>query len=427
MKGILLAVVTLGLFTALSAHSQSPATSGGMVLKQRTSVRAEGMGGAQTAMPAGEAGAVGWNPASLQSGGFPELSAVFYRGLADDAYGSLNYDMAVNREITCGGSLLFYDAGAFDLTTDSGETSSVSAQRDFLGCLTGAYRFGFLGSGLAVGASVKFLQSTLLGNYSAFAAALDAGALVQLGGELKNFRIGAAVKNLGTRLKYIEDADSLPAYGLAGLACDVYRDKTFSAVFALDAQSDFENSWQGNAGAEISIADVIALRGGYKIASAIESFTLGIGFTFENFRLDYAFGPVQDLNSTHLASLTYVFGTVAGPKISRDAASESGEAAVVIPDNVEGKPDRPTEKIRAELVEVRKVGGRAAAIVMNAGAEQQIKAGYEGTLVDASGHPVAAFVIRQVDPKLSLADVIGLSREIDGTNVIAIIEKPIAK
>jgi hypothetical protein len=398
-------------------------SSAGLILKQITSVRAEGMGGAQTAVITDEAGAVGWNPAALHSGDYPNLSAVYYRGLADDSYGSLNYDQSINPDLTCGGSLLFYDAGSFDLNSDSGETSTVSAERDYLASLTGAYHLGLFGSGLTVGANLKLLRSTLLAQYSAMAAAVDLGTQVQFAGWLKNLQVGVAIKNLGTPIKYIDHADSLPSYALLGAAYHIYQDKIFSVLLAGDSQYDLESAWRGNMGAEVNIASFLALRGGYQAGSAIESYTVGIGFNFENFQLDYAFTPTSVLNATHIASLKYTFGPLAKPENFRE--QETAEAPVIIPD-VEKQNEEPVQKIQVGVLEIHRAGGRASEVIMSGGSEQQIKVGYEGALVDSAGHPVAALIVRQVEPKLSLANIIGLSRDIDN-NVIAVINIPVKK
>jgi len=63
---------------------------------------------------------------------------------------------------------------------------------------------------------------------------------------------------------------------------------------------------------------------------------------------------------------------------------------------------------------------------MNIGSEQGIKIGFNGVIVDTAGRPLATIVVRQVDPNLSLAEVVGLGRDI-GNNASAVIEKPVAK
>jgi hypothetical protein len=424
MRRLLLTGIVCFFSFVLPASANDAGTSAGLLLKQITNVRAEGMGGAQTAVTTDEAGAIGWNPGALAQGGYPALSAIYYHGLVDDAYGALNYDMALNRDFAFGAGLLVYDAGSFDLNSDAGETTSVSAERDFLGSLTGAYRLGLLGSDLAFGANLKLLHSTLLAQYSALAVAVDLGAQMQFAGWLKNLQAGLAVKNIGTPLKYIDDADPLPSYALLGLAYRVYQDKTFSVLVAADAQNDLGSRMNENFGAEVNIAEIVAVRAGYKAGSALESLTFGLGVNLENFQLDYAYSPTQALSATHIASLKYTFGPLAKAEAAHEV--EVVEAPVVIPENVEKQNSGPVQKINVGVLEIHKTGGRAYEVIMNAGADQQIRVGFEGALLDNAGHTVAALVVRQVDAKLSLAEIIGLSRDIDN-NVVAIISIPVKK
>jgi len=408
-----------------SVYANEVSTSSGILLKTLTQVRAEGMGGAQSGVQTDEAGAVGWNPAGLYGNRYPGVSAVYFRGMADDNFGALNFEMPLGANLVCGAGLMFYDAGAFELNDSSGETSTVAAQRDFLAVLTGAYHLTAFHTGITMGANLKVLQSTLLEEYSAFAAAVDLGVRVNWGGVLKPFQIGLAVKNLGTPMKYVDSADSLPAYALVGLGYDVFQDKIVGVLLAGDAQFDLASNWRGSLGTEVRLYDWIALRGGYKLGYDTNSFTLGFGFHFENFQLDYAFSPMQTFDSLHSASLKYTFGPVSSAKVVQEEDASASEPTYQVGE-VEKKPDVPVEKVPAEIVEIQRAGGRVSNVIMNIGSEQGIKIGFNGVIVDTAGRPLATIVVRQVDPNLSLAEVVGLGRDI-GNNASAVIEKPVAK
>lgn len=426
------AMIGFGMMCLLLAYGQAEAksTSGssGILLKNPTSVRAEGMGGAQTALTTDEAGANGWNPAGLHGVKYPGVSAIYYRGLADDMYGAVNYEMAFDNQWTGGLGLLYYDAGSFELNTDADTTSTVPAQRDFLAVLTGAYYFNALSTGFTVGANLKLLQSTLLNQYSAFAAAVDLGARLKWGGVLKNLEAGLALKNIGTPIKYIDSADSLPSYMLFGLGYHAYRNSTFSVLVAGDGQYDLEKTFRSNLGAEIRILNMFAVRGGYKLNYDLGSFTVGAGFCYKNFELDYAFNPSQSLNSVHSASLKYTFAPVQvqvdNTEEKERAAAEAAAAKQL--EEIAKKPEGPVEKIPVEILEIQRAGGRVSNVIMNMGSDQGIRVGFGGVILDAAGSPLATIIVRQVDPKLSLAEVLGLSRDISD-NVTAVIEKPVEK
>jgi len=155
------------------------------------------------------------------------------------------------------------------------------------------------------------------------------------------------------------------------------------------------------------------------------SFTRGFGFHFENFQLDYAFSPMQTFDSLHSASLKYTFGPVSSAKVVQEEDASASEPTYQVGE-VEKKPDVPVEKVPAEIVEIQRAGGRVSNVIMNIGSEQGIKIGFNGVIVDTAGRPLATIVVRQVDPNLSLAEVVGLGRDI-GNNASAVIEKPVAK
>jgi len=64
-----------------------------------------------------------------------------------------------------------------------------------------------------------------------------------------------------------------------------------------------------NLGLEYNWQKIFFLRGGYKFGYALDSFTLGAGFIFNNLRLDYAFSKMAVGTDLHRFGLGYMFGT----------------------------------------------------------------------------------------------------------------------
>jgi len=374
-----------------------------------------------------EAGAVGWNPAGLYVNRFPAVSAQYYRGLTEDFYGALNFDVPLNRDWAVGAGLAFYDTGSFDLSTDTGESSKVLGQRDMLAALTGAYHLRAFATGITLGANLKMIHSALLDEYTALAAAMDLGACVELPGVLRPVRVGLAVKNIGTPLKYGKNNDPLPTYALLGMAYEIFRNPTLAILLAGDVQYDFKDTWNETFGAEVSLYDWLALRGGYRVDSDLGEFTMGLGFRLGRFQLDYAFGPRQVLDSLHLASLKYTFGSVPSAKREVPSAPEPEEEEDYQVGEVEKKPEVPVEKVPAAVAEIQRTGGLVSNVILHIGSNQGIKAGFNGVLVDSANRPLAAIIIRVVDPALSLAEVIGLGKDPgnDAQAITVIIDKPI--
>ncbi len=87
------------------------------------------------------------------------------------------------------------------------------------------------------------------------------------------------------------------------------------------------------------------------------------------------------------------------------------------------KPKGPVEKTKAEILEIERAGGRVTKIIIAAGSSRKISPGLDGIVVEPNGSPVATFQIQLVDPEKSLADVLGLSRDVSDY-AVAIINRP---
>ena len=103
----------------------------------------------------------------------------------------------------------------------------------------------------------------------------------------------------------------------------------------------------------------------------------------------------------------------------------SAEQEVAVP-QVDSTPRPEEQEISARVLEVQRTGGRASRVILNVGGNQGMKKGFQGSLIDPKGLPVAGIIIRQVDPDLSLAEIISLGSDIEG-DVTAIIQKPPGK
>lgn len=420
-----------GIFCLLApAQAQDSTTCAGLLLKNHVSVRAEGMAGAQAALAVDAAGAHDFNPAGLLGGEYPRISAAYYSGLVDDAFGTLAYDMPWKRDWAFGGSFTYYDAGVMELVTLDGDSTNVSAQKDMLLSFTGARWFGLLGQPIAVGANLKILHSTLVEEYTATAFAGDLGVRYEIKPLVENLHVGLAIKNIGTPLTYIETADPLPAYALAGLSYGFSPDANVAILVAGDVNYDLENKIRGNVGTQVRIFDLVAIRGGYKLGYDLGAITAGIGVEWNNICLDYAFNLMEVLNTVHRVSLGYTLAPLSGQAASPEdmEVEEKIETVDDIVDSMEvtSKPERETEKLQAQVLEIRRKGGLVSEVVINLGSSHGIKIGYQGSLMDANGVPIAGIVVNTVDAELSLAEVKGLSKDIED-NVWAIIEKPVGK
>ncbi len=112
--------------------------------------------------------------------------------------------------------------------------------------------------------------------------------------------IGLAVRHLGSKPKFGDDEVELPLTVSLGGSVDVN-----DLIAAVEITAPKESDLRVNFGAEKTFAEMIALRGGYKIGYDEENFAAGIGFKKSIWEIDYAFVPYKSgLGTAHRFALT---------------------------------------------------------------------------------------------------------------------------
>lgn len=158
---------------------------------------------------------------------------------------------------------------------------------------------------LAVGANVKFVESKI-SDVSAHAFAADLGVLFR---PVHEWNVSAGFANLGSRLKFLEQADALPLRSYVGTswqpntACRWSVEGVYSGTGLVSARAGLE--WRP--------MDLLAIRTGYrtdtiKKNSAMAGFSTGLGLRFWGQEFDYAWVPYGDLGDTQYFSLLIRFG-----------------------------------------------------------------------------------------------------------------------
>jgi len=160
---------------------------------------------------------------------------------------------------------------------------------------------------LSLGLTSKLI-SAKLDNVSASAYAVDLGSMYKLE---RNLTLAATVTNIGSKLKFLNEGDSLPlAFHVGGawqpsshwlVSSEVVYPKTGLASFHL--------------GGEYRPLEMLAIRAGYRTdalkgLSAIAGVSAGLGLNVWGQELSYAYLPYGDLGNTHYFSLLMKFGEV---------------------------------------------------------------------------------------------------------------------
>jgi hypothetical protein len=300
--------IAMGLgFLLLTGNVQAsgPGTTAANVLNMSVGARAIGMGEAFTSM-ADDISSLYWNPAGLAFLSQSEANFMY-----NQAYQDMNYNnagMALSLENgALGGSLSYLGYGdieGFDHTgTPTGNVDAYSG----VATVGGGWLFDF-GS---MGFNTKVVQGALA-DEKAMTAAFDfGGTYVHPAPVLGNstLRVGAAIRNLGPGMKFLQQKDPLPTEWRLGTSLmQLFNQKLNLSVDYGKARG---NTGALYAGGEYWVIPFVALRAGYT-GNHTESNGLraGLGLKIKDISFDYAFASYGDLGLTHRYELLYRFGDI---------------------------------------------------------------------------------------------------------------------
>ena len=271
-------------------------TSGAIVLQQPVGARASGMAEAYTAV-GGEICVLHYNPASLISLPGREASFSYQRGLADDSFMSLLYGQPTPLGVFAG-AFSYYTAGDIDLIDLDGNEWTAKAEQDFV-IVAGFARE--VSENLPMGINLKLVSSKLVEAESGTAFAVDLGGLYYT--PIEGLAGGLAIRNLGTKLKFLDESDSLPLTISVGAA---YQKLFGSQKILVSVDFPFlvyEQKVTPAVGFEFDWREMVQGRIGYKFNIDDTGLALGMGFSYQNYFINYAFGLADRLENGHRVSL----------------------------------------------------------------------------------------------------------------------------
>ncbi len=206
-------------------------------------------------------------------------------------------------------------------TSETAEPEATFGASDMALGFSGAWLVG----GVGLGATAKFVQETI-GNRSASAYAVDLGALKRF--EVRPVSVGASLANVGTKIKFIDQANALPAVLRLGAAYGMT--KSFPHALAVQLDVPAESGPVLRLGAEYNGFGPMALRFGYRTRSSAEraasvgsalgstasglthfyGMTIGTGLRTPFGNFDYALAPYGELGTAHRLAYSHRFGGV---------------------------------------------------------------------------------------------------------------------
>lgn len=292
--------------------------------------RPAAVGGAYSAL-AEDAYAPVWNPGGLGFARGTQLATMHLTYLD-----SMNYEfLSVTRELPkglggLGAGVQFFRTGGIAGTDATGAPIS-----DF----GGHYAAYSLAYGKQVTPKASFgvtgkLLDARIGEVSGRGYGLDMGALYKMDERLS---LAGVLANVGSRIRFLEEQDRLPATARAGATYWPFpRKMNFSleGVYA-DGEAGVRS------GIEVTMLQMVSVRAGVDTTMAADKaaalgggLTMGVGFHFAGQEFDYAWVPRGDLGSTNYFSIVLRFSGQARP------AAESAPAPAA-PAPEEKKGERP--------------------------------------------------------------------------------------
>lgn len=300
MKKVLLGLI-IALIPAMCAASSAGVTS---VFDIGTSVRAQSMGGAFSAVT-GDAAGVFFNPAVLDS-----VEEIQIQG----AYIPLFYDTTYN--YLCA-AIPTIDSGAFGFSAAMINTDKISF-RDEDGVKTGdssqfileliaGWGMFFINKDLSVGLNLKLDYHNIARYADDMTFGMDLGAYYRAVND-KDQLLGTALvlKNtIEPNFKLGTANDNIPRQLIAGVSYERFLTGDITGEVNLDAIVPVGTDFDLKTGMEFTFFKVLAIRAGYSTYGILSA---GAGLTlFDSVTLDYGIF-MTELDTQNRFALKYVFG-----------------------------------------------------------------------------------------------------------------------
>lgn len=296
----LIATMLAILILSSTAQADDLCVTGNAFLRIGMGARAAGMGGAFCAI-VDDASSNYWNPAGLCEIERQELLFMHTRWLSDISSEYLAYARPMDEDSSLGASLIFLHAEDMARNCQAQETGRFNNHDACLSFSYASRRGNF-----AWGLTPKVIQRQLK-DKTASSIGLDIGSKYVI----DNLSLGAAIQNLGTKIKLGSEASPSPLAFKLGIGYKMAEEND-SLTIAGDINKLVDSDPSLNLGAEYNYANWAMARIGARIGNSKQGLSSGFGVVFQNWRFDYAFTSFDDLGLTHRAAITRWFGESEG-------------------------------------------------------------------------------------------------------------------
>jgi hypothetical protein len=313
-------VLFYSLIFFVTCYTQDPSSSAGtssvLLLRFGHSARAAGLSEAFTGL-ANDENALYYNPAGLANINEGIITLNHAEWFADIHISNISfgYNYKKNFGLAFGFTHMWMpgleakDIDGRDLGLFHVNTSIVN-----VGC---AYKFhsSFFG-----GIGIKYFQDNPHSDISASGLALDAG--FYLHSAIPGLTAGIAVQNFGGDIQYIQEKQQIPLTYRLGVAYKIYD---YNLTILTDAVKARDTDFFFNLGFEYVLKEIITLRLGNKfIRGKLFTPSYGLGFTLNNYQVNYTLFYHNMLGFTHRVGFTFNFSIPARVKIPSKYLSQPG-------------------------------------------------------------------------------------------------------
>ncbi len=306
-------VLIVFLLAISSSRSRAQATYD--FLRNDVSARAAALNGSFVSMT-DDPNVLFYNPASLATLTSPKASLGYLKHLLDVNGGSFAYGRSVEGLGMIGAGIVFLDYGTFTETDQSMNILGTFGAREFA-VLVGVGTS--IDEQTMLGMNAKAIYSSIAG-YRSAALAVDLGVLYQIPSE--QITIGVSILNLGQQVNaYAGTKEPLPVDVKIGIT---KRPEHLPALLNLDfhklnePQENFLQRFSSfTLGAEFLMSESVRLRVGYNnekrkelklgTSSELAGFSVGAGFLFQEYQIDYAFNSYGKIGGLHRFSIGMSF------------------------------------------------------------------------------------------------------------------------
>ncbi|MCK4384918.1 MAG: PorV/PorQ family protein [candidate division Zixibacteria bacterium] len=280
-----------------------PGSTAGNFLKIGIGAKAGGMGSAFVGL-ADDPSAIFWNPAGLSQLGCSQVMFVHNLWAQDIRYEYLGYALPIDPKNTVAVAFMFLHMGEILGYDENDKPTS------FFSAYDAAMLLGYsrkISSHLSLGWTAKGILEKLE-DQKAEAVAFDMGLFY----DSHTLSFGLSLRNLGTKLKFIEKEYPLPTDLKVGIAF-----KALNNHLLLSTDIDFltDTSPGLQQGIEYNFQNVLFIRSGVEYKTRNQSFgsstipAIGGGIRISKFQFDYTYSSVKSLGDLHNFSLIYRFAS----------------------------------------------------------------------------------------------------------------------